>query len=139
MNTTQNNDTHDLPELTIFYDGFCPLCIKEMHHIRAQDKANKICLINLQVESSLMPYPELDKEKAMKVLLGKRKDGTYIEGLDVTHMAWSLLGKGHLTCILRVPFLRIIFDGVYQVFAKHRYTFSYWITGQRYGCEACKK
>lgn len=139
MKTPHQNSLNNQPELIIFYDGFCPLCIKEMNHIRSRDKHNRIQLINLQSEHDIKCHPELDTEKAMKILQGKRKDGSYIEGLDVTHMAWSLLGKGHLTYILRVPFLRIMFDFFYKMFAKHRYTFSFWLTGQRYGCETCKK
>jgi len=33
-----------IPELTIFYDGGCPLCVSEMRHLNRRDLEQKIAL-----------------------------------------------------------------------------------------------
>ena len=33
-------------ELTIFYDGFCPLCVREMTHLRRADKQGRMRLVD---------------------------------------------------------------------------------------------
>jgi len=74
----------------------------------------------------------------MTILQGRLATGEYIEGLDVTHKAWSLVGKGYLTFMLRLPILRLFFDIVYRTFARHRYRISEIVTGKPV-CASCVK
>ena len=118
-------------ELTIFYDSQCPLCLAEMNKLKQQDTKARINFVSLHDEDSLQVYPELDRSEAMTILQGRLTSGQYIEGLDVTHQAWSLVGKGAYTAILRWPILKICFDVIYRIFAKHRYGISALLTGKR--------
>ncbi|MGU3841687.1 thiol-disulfide oxidoreductase DCC family protein, partial [Vibrio diabolicus] len=52
-----------------------------------------------------------------------------ILGLDVTHRAWQLVGRGWLYAPLRWPLLKPIADWLYLRFANNRYRVSYWLTG----------
>ena len=126
-------------ELTIFYDGRCPLCVAEMDRLLELDANHCIRTVDLQDEGLLQLYPDLDKARAMTILQGQLANGDFIEGLDVTHKAWSLVGKGYLTFMTRLPVLKWLFDSLYLVFAKNRYQISGWLTGQRFtsGQEAC--
>ena len=116
--------------LTIFYDSLCPLCAKEMDHLKRRDKQKKIDFVSLQDPQCQIDYPELDIDKAMRVLHAKHADGHWLQGLDVTHHAWSLVGRGFLTAPLRWPGVSRIADVAYLFFAKHRYRISFWLTGQ---------
>lgn len=132
------------PELTLFYDGQCPLCVAEMKRLQQLDQYRKLHCVELQDADTMQLYPTLDREKAMTILHGRLANGEMIEGLDVTHKAWSLVGKGRLTAITRLPVIRWGFDVVYLIFAKHRYKISGWLTGQRYtttdgiDCQSCR-
>ena len=68
----------------------------------------------------------------MNILQGQLENGRYIEGLDVTHKAWSLVGKGYLTAVLRLPIIAFFSDKAYLMFAKNRYRISALLTGKAY-------
>ncbi|GAA5317292.1 MAG: DUF393 domain-containing protein [Candidatus Pelagadaptatus aseana] len=118
------------PELTIFYDSTCPLCVAEMDKLRGLDSHHRIALVSLQDESVAQRYPQLDVVKAMSVLQGLLASGRYIEGLDVTHRAWTLVGRGYLTAPLRWPGIRWLADRAYLWFARNRYRVSALLTGK---------
>jgi len=44
----------------IFYDGYCPLCIAEMRHLRKRDKHNKLTLVDIQAPDFSNRYPTMD-------------------------------------------------------------------------------
>jgi predicted DCC family thiol-disulfide oxidoreductase YuxK len=43
--------------LTIFYDGNCPLCAKEMQHLKKKDHDNLINLVDLHQDEFETLYP----------------------------------------------------------------------------------
>jgi len=126
------------PDLTIFYDSICPLCVAEMDKLKQRDRDQRMDFVSLQAEGVAERFPELDLNKAMTILQGRLATGEYIEGLDVTHKAWSLVGKGYLTFALRLPILRLFFDIIYRIFARHRYRISEIVTGKPV-CASCVK
>ncbi|MCF2858322.1 DUF393 domain-containing protein [Pseudoalteromonas sp. SMS1] len=118
-----------MSELTIFYDGTCPLCVKEMAALTRKDKKGSIKTVDIYSEE-FARYPNIDPNKANTILHALNKDGDLLLGLDVTHKAWQLVGMGWLYAPLRWPVLRPVADKLYLVFAKNRYRISYWLTGK---------
>ena len=117
--------------LTIFYDGFCPLCVREMAQLRQLDPAGKaLTLVDIQQADMPVLYPQIDAAEAGRILLSLTADGRILRGLDSTHAAWSAVGKGHRTAFLRWPVIRWFADKIYLWFAANRYRVSYWLTGQ---------
>ena len=108
--------------MIIFYDGYCPLCMTEMKHLRKRDKHNRLTLVDIQEPDFSERYPALDWHALNARIHALREDGTLITGLDVTHEAWKAVGVGWLYAPLRWPGIRIVADGFYNIFAKHRYT-----------------
>jgi predicted DCC family thiol-disulfide oxidoreductase YuxK len=84
---------NDFP-LTIFYDGYCPLCSIEMNKLKHLDKQQNIHFIDIQEPSFVVDYPHLDWQALDARIHGYLADGTLISGLDVTYLAWKLVGKG---------------------------------------------
>ena len=136
--------------LTIFYDGYCPLCVKEMRHLKKLDESQKLTLVDVNEEDFASQYPEIDPQYALTKLHGylfheDRKSESHraeshkslITGLDVTYHAWRMVGRGWLVAPLRWPLIRWFSDKAYLWFAKHRNTISQWVTGQP-RCERCK-
>jgi predicted DCC family thiol-disulfide oxidoreductase YuxK len=123
-------------ELRIFYDGGCPLCLAEMKHLLSLDIKQSIDLVDINQQGFEKKYPAINKQKADAILHGQLADGSIILGLDVTHKAWSLVGKGHWTSMLRWPLIRIFADLVYLIFAKYRHPLSRLFTGKS-RCESC--
>lgn len=125
-----------MTELKIFYDGGCPLCLAEMKHLLKLDQHNKIDLVDINQADFQTKHPNINRAKADQILHGQLTDGSILLGLDVTHKAWSLVGKGKWTAILRWPLIRPIADFAYLQFARRRHFLSRLITGQE-RCESC--
>lgn len=124
-------------ELTVFYDGLCPLCNAEMRHLKKNDSENKIALVDITSACFPVDYPHLDKQTLNDRIHGLLADGQMISGLDVTYKAWDLVGKGWIYAPLRWPLIRPLADVCYTLFAKHRYRISFLLTGKR-RCKPCE-
>jgi len=119
-----------MPVLTLFYDGFCPLCVREMAQLRRHDKQGVLQLVDIQQPASASAFAQIDFAEASRVLLALTADGRLLRGLDSTHAAWSAVGLGYRTAWLRWPLIRWVADKIYRYFAANRYRISYWLTGQ---------
>ncbi|MCL9777149.1 thiol-disulfide oxidoreductase DCC family protein [Vibrio methylphosphonaticus] len=115
--------------LTIFYDGTCPLCKKEMAALTKHDENNKIDTVDIYSDA-FEAYPQIDRVEANTILHALDEDGRLWLGLDVTYHAWKLVGKGWLYAPLRWRFIKPIADRCYLYFAKNRYQISFWLTGK---------
>lgn len=122
--------------LIIFYDGGCPLCVKEMRHLKRLDHDGAIQFENVNKSDFRERYPNVDIEKANRYLHGQKRSGDMVYGLDVTHEAWSLVGKGWMIAPLRWPVIRWFADKAYLFFARHRLRFSKLFTGKS-RCDDC--
>ncbi|HBF48828.1 MAG TPA: DUF393 domain-containing protein, partial [Shewanella frigidimarina] len=47
-------------ELTIFYDGTCPLCLNEMKQLKHHDNLNRIGLEDINAADINLRFPDLD-------------------------------------------------------------------------------
>ncbi|EPN4954593.1 thiol-disulfide oxidoreductase DCC family protein [Vibrio diabolicus] len=117
-----------MTKLTIFYDGTCPQCAKEMHALKRRDVKQAIKIVDIYSDE-FSDYPQIDAQKANTILHALNDNNELILGLDVTHRAWQLVGRGWLYAPLRWPLLKPIADWLYLRFANNRYRVSYWLTG----------
>ena len=123
-------------ELIIFFDGGCPLCVKEMRHLKRLDKEGRIQFENVNEPDFSQRYPQVEVAKANQYLHGQVSSGEMIYGLDVTHEAWSLVGKGWMIAPLRWPVIRWFADKTYLFFARNRNRISKLLTGKE-RCAQC--
>lgn len=139
--STQQQAINQPPALTVFYDGSCPLCVAEMRQLRTLDDARD-GPARLQLEDILQVdfrqrYPHIDPMQADRILHGQLSDGRVLVGLDVTCLAWQLVGRKPWLQILRWPVLRWFADLAYRLFARNRFRLSWLLTGQR-RCRSCR-
>lgn len=126
-----------MKQLIIFFDGGCPLCVKEMRHLKRHDKKGNIQFENINESDFNQRFPQINVDDANAYLHGQLADGQMIYGLDVTHAAWSQVGKGWMIAPLRWPLLGWLADKIYLAFAKHRNRLSKLLTG-RERCQQCR-
>lgn len=114
-------DIHDTTKskLTIFYDGNCPLCTLEMQKLKRQDAKGLIILEDLHQKDFNSRFPNIDIKKALEILHGYYQGETLL-ALDVTHRAWSLVGKGAIVAPLKIPGIRQLAHCGYLLMAKYR-------------------
>lgn len=124
--------------LTIFYDGHCPLCAAEMNQLRRFDNQNQLMLEDIHEADFNERFPYIDVIQADKILHGQLQTGDIIKGLDVTCLAWKLVGKHKWMQVLRWPFVRFFADYGYLFFARYRHPISSFVSGKP-RCTSCQK
>ncbi len=112
--------------LRIYYDGLCPLCLREMQHLQRLDREQRLDLQDINAADFVERFPHIDRLHADRILHGELADGRLLYGLDVTVMAWRLVGRGRWVSFLRWPLVRPVADRVYLLFARHRHRISGW-------------
>ena len=125
-----------MAELTIFYDGGCPLCVSEMRHLSQLDREQKIRLENIYADDFSQRFPHINQQQADRILHGQLASGELIYALDVTYEAWSLVGKRHWVAPLRWPLVKQVAHLFYLVFARYRAPISKLLTGSD-RCDVC--
>ena len=105
--------------LTIFYDGNCPLCTLEMQKLKGYDTKKLIVLENLHQDNFQNRFPNININKALKILHGQYQ-GKILFALDVTHRAWTLVGRGAFVAPLQLPIIKQLAHGGYLLLAKYR-------------------
>jgi predicted DCC family thiol-disulfide oxidoreductase YuxK len=117
-------------ELILFYDAGCSLCASEITHLKKLDKHQKIAFENIHASDFTEHFPHICQQEADRMLHGQLPDGEVIYGLDVTYLAWALVGKRHWVAILRWPIVSVIDKGLYLIFARYRQRISALITSE---------
>ena len=123
-------------QLTVFYDGRCPLCLAEMRQLSAHNTEGRVVLEDLHAPGFVERFPHIDPVRAQNLLHGELDSGEILLGLDVTCTAWSLVGRHRWLAVLRWPLIRPVADRVYLWFARHRHRISRLVTGKQ-RCETC--
>jgi len=102
---------------TLFYDGQCPLCSKEMARLEQIKGAGLVLQDIHALDSANLPA---SKEQLLKVLHLERQ-GQMITGIDANIAAWEHTGFGALWRILRWPLIKPIARAAYKGWASRRY------------------
>lgn len=123
-------------DLIVFYDGRCPLCVKEIRLLKRYNHRGRLQLEDIHASDFTQRFPQVDPAKAVKILHGLNAEGKWLTGLDVTAKAWQLVNRHRWLAVLRWPLIRPLADLAYRFFARHRQTLAWLITGQQH-CERC--
>ena len=128
---------------TLFYDGQCPLCVKEMDRLR-QLKSSTLELQDIHELDDLAVTETLENNRgdnqkpverapeqasttampsktALLKVLHLQRDGQFITGIDANIAAWQHTRYGWLWRWLSWPIVRPIVEIVYERWAKWRY------------------
>ena len=97
-----------------------------------------ITLENLHQKGFPIKYPDINTDAAMKILHGFYQGKTLL-ALDVTHRAWTLVGKGILVAPLQFPIIKQLAHGCYLLVAKYRQPISHYLFNRfDIGINSCK-
>lgn len=125
-------------KLRVYFDGQCPLCRREIDHLRRLDQHGALDLQDINTTDFAQRFPHIDPVAADKLLHGEYADGRMIYGLDVSCEAWRLVGKGHWFAFLCWPLLKPVANAGYRLFARHRHRISA-LFGGKPACDSnCK-
>ncbi len=110
--------------VTLYYDGNCPLCMKEVNHLSSMNGKGQLILVNIKDDGFAEKHPEFDLEKMDQSIHASLGDGRIVTGVDATLAAWEAVGLGCLIAPLRWPGVALLADWGYSVFARNRHGIS---------------
>lgn len=107
-------------QVEVFYDGECPLCMREISMLQRRDRRERIRFTDIAASDFEPGSLGKTREEFMARILGRLPDGTWIDGVEVFRRLYSAIGFGWLVAMTRIPGLSHLLDGAYAVFARNR-------------------
>ena len=112
---------HPSPDLTVFYDGSCPLCRREILVYSRRDTSARIRWADVSACSTDILPKGLTRQDALARLHVQRADGLVIVGAGAFAELWAHTpGFEWIGRIARMPFIRLVLDQAYAIFLRWR-------------------
>lgn len=120
-------------DVEVFYDGACPLCMREIRMLQRRDRHGRIRFTDIAAPGFDAAALGLTWDALMDRIHGRLPDGTMIEGVEVFRRMYAAVGFTRLAAVSRAPGVSHVLELAYTVFAKNRLR----LTG-RCGHAACE-
>lgn len=104
----------------VFFDGDCPLCMREIRMLRRKDRAGRIVFTDIAAPGFSATAYGTTYEELMERIRGRLADGTWIEGVEVFRRLYAAVGFGWLVAVTRVPGISHLLGLGYRLFAANR-------------------
>ena len=112
------------PELTLYYDGQCPLCVAEVEFLQSRNATGKLAFVNITQDGFAEAGHNISCEAAMAQIHGRTADGQVVVGVPVFAAAYKLANLPVLAWLLSRRWLMPLLQPAYVWFAKHRQVIS---------------
>ena len=107
-------------DVEVFFDGACPLCLREINLLRRWDRLRKIRFTDIATPEFQAAKNGKTYDELMAQMHGRLPDGTWIQGVEVFRRLYTAVGFGPLVMLTRLPIISQILDLGYFVFARNR-------------------
>ena len=107
-------------QVEVFYDGECPLCMREIRMLMRKDRAQRIQFTDIAAPGFDAAALGTDQATLMARIHGRQADGTWIEGVEVFRQLYAAIGFRRLVAVTRLPGLSHLLRLGYHLFAKNR-------------------
>jgi predicted DCC family thiol-disulfide oxidoreductase YuxK len=132
--------TANIYPLTLYFDGHCPLCLREMRALRRRDRAARLRFVDLRAPSFVAP-PGTTMDDMLAAIHAVTADGRLVAGVETVRLAYQAVGLGWLLAPTAWRPLRSVSERTYAWFARHRFAVPSWLAlaalGRRERREAC--
>lgn len=109
-----------MPDLTVYYDGACPLCRREVAFYRRLDRADRIDWQDVSPPDAA-PGCGLSREAALARFHARRPDGRLFDGAAAFVAVWRCLpGFRHLAPLAAWPPALRALERAYRGFLRVR-------------------
>lgn len=107
-------------DIEVFYDGACPLCMREIRMLQGRDRRRRIRFTDIAANDFDPVSVGLSWQTLMSRIHGRLPDGTLVEGVEVFRRLYGAVGFGWLVALTRLPVIRQLLDLAYHAFARNR-------------------
>jgi predicted DCC family thiol-disulfide oxidoreductase YuxK len=106
---------------TVFYDGACPLCAKEIAFYQRRKGADRLSWIDVSGAPGPHVAPGLTRDQALARFHVRTADGTLVSGGPAFAALWAALpGFRHLGKLFQTaPFVPLL-EAIYRIFLRIR-------------------
>lgn len=114
------------PDLTLLYDGGCPLCLREVRLLRARDQRlnasqPRIAFVDIDASDyNPADHGGISYREAMGRIHALAADGSVLRDLAVFRRAYELVGLGWLYAPTRWPLVGALAERAYAIWARWR-------------------
>ena len=123
-NPMQNTTATAAPELTMYYDGQCPLCVAEVEFLQSRNRLGQLAFVDVTQTGFEAAGHNISCEAAMAQIHGRTADVQVLVGVPVFASAYKLANLPVLAWLLSRRWLMPLLQPAYVLFAKHRQTIS---------------
>lgn len=121
MSKATNHKTHQPVPLTIFYDGACHVCSREINHYQRLDAAGKLQWVNIAAKDFNAKSYGLDPVAVNNVMHVRLPSGEIVTGVDAFVAIWNEFPNyARLAKLIQTPVVYEISNVGYQIFARLR-------------------
>ena len=111
----------DQPDLTLLFDGGCPLCVREVRFLRGRDRHQRIAFVDIDApDYDPMAYADITYRMAMGRIHALKSNGDVLQDIAVFREAYRLIGLGWLYAPTRWPFVAPLANLAYGFWASKR-------------------
>ncbi len=120
-----NNSILTQSQLTLLFDGACPLCKREVSFLQSRDRSK--CILFVDIDSSNY-NPELFGGISYRQAMGRihaiKSSGEVLKDVQVFREAYRLVGLGWVYAPTTWPILGTFVDEFYKLWARWRLFFT---------------
>ena len=106
--------------IQVFFDGDCPLCVREIGMLRKLDRKQRILMTDIAAKDFRAADFGQTYEALMDQIHGRLPDGTWITGVEVFRRLYAAVGLGVVSSFLTLPGVDRLAEMAYERFAKNR-------------------
>ena len=107
-------------KLTIFFDGGCPLCNREVAFLESRNKEGFLKFIDINTDLSFELEYGITYKQAMDRIHAFKSNGSVIKDIQVFQEAYALIGLGWIYAPTKLPLINELIQFIYGLWAKYR-------------------
>lgn len=115
-----------MSDLTLLYDGGCPLCVREVTFLKQRDHKHnpgqpRLAFVDIDAASyNPQEHQGISYRQAMGRIHAIASDGSVLVDVAVFRAAYSLIGLGWLYAPTAWPGIQSLINGLYALWARWR-------------------
>ncbi len=106
--------------LTVFFDGACPICDREIALMRRLDRRGRLKFSDFSRPDFAPTSINISPAELGRIIHARWGDGTVITGVDVFRAMWEAVGLGFLARLSRLSLVQPLVLKAYAWFARNR-------------------
>ena len=111
----------DTVKLTIFFDGGCPICKREVEFLQSRNQRGYLSFIDINTSDFYLDFKYgITYKQAMERIHALKSDGSIIKDIKVFQEAYTLIGLGWIYAPTKIPIFSKFIDFIYGIWAKYR-------------------